>query len=107
LADISTVKEGDDVCTLGNPEGMTWILTKGSISGVRFGDYGFSAQTGCNRLLADITSTHGNSGGAVCNKRGEVVGLITQGSDKFPRQSACVSCFAVEQMLSVYFANKE
>ncbi|MEG1646842.1 MAG: serine protease, partial [Clostridia bacterium] len=103
IANIDNVKVGDEVCTLGNPRGIRLVLTRGSISGIGYGDYGFNKTSGYNRFLVDITSTNGSSGGAVCNGRGEVVGIITQGCDELPHQAACVSCLAIQQLMSVYY----
>lgn len=82
IADIDDVQEGDEVYTLGNPIGRRFVLAKGFVSGTRYGDYGFDEQKGYNRILVDITATNGNSGGAVINNKGEVIGVVTQASPK-------------------------
>jgi len=69
---ISTFRPdiGEEVFAIGNPRGFTHSLSTGIISSYR--EDGRLLQT-----TADIT--HGSSGGALLNMRGEVVGITTSG----------------------------
>ena len=67
----STLPEiGEDVFAIGNPRGLTHSLSTGIISSYRE-----------ERRLLQTTAeiTHGSSGGALLNMRGEVVGITTAG----------------------------
>ena len=61
---------GDDVFAIGNPKGLEHTLSKGIVSSYRDND-----------LLMQTTAeiTHGSSGGALFNMRGEAVGITTAG----------------------------
>ena len=61
---------GEDVFAIGNPKGLEHTLSKGIVSSYREND--LYIQT-----TAEIT--HGSSGGALFNMRGEVVGITTAG----------------------------
>jgi hypothetical protein len=63
-------KIGEDCFAIGSPMGLSQTLSTGIISGFR--DNGNFIQT-----TAEIT--HGSSGGALFNKRGEVIGITTLG----------------------------
>ena len=61
---------GDDVFAIGNPEGLEHTLSKGIVSSYRDND--LFIQT-----TAEIT--HGSSGGALFNMRGQAIGITTSG----------------------------
>lgn len=63
-------KIGEDCFAIGNPMGLSQTLSKGIISGFR--NNGELIQT-----TAEIT--HGSSGGALFNNKGEVIGITTAG----------------------------
>jgi serine protease Do len=77
LGNSDAVKVGDVVLALGNPLGVGQTVTMGIISakgrstGVGDGDYEDFLQT-------DAPINHGNSGGALVNTRGELVGINSQ-----------------------------
>lgn len=61
---------GEEVFAIGNPKGLSHSLSTGIISSYREG----------SRLLQTTAEiTHGSSGGALLNMRGEVVGITTGG----------------------------
>ena len=78
VGDSDAVKVGDTAYVIGNPNGAygAWTVTKGIISAV-------DRQTTVNgkaykMLQTDAAVNHGNSGGPLCNDRGEVIGVVTQ-----------------------------
>lgn len=78
LGDSSQVEVGDFVLAVGNPLGFESTVTSGIVSAV--GRKG--PQRGGNPLLTDYIQTdaainRGNSGGALVNLRGEVIGINT------------------------------
>lgn len=106
IADLKSIGQGDDVCTLGNPKYLKFILTRGHVSGIGEGDYSVPGSNyGSNRILVNITATNGNSGGAVCDAYGKVIGIVTAGTDILPEQIFCVTSFAIETFVSA-LANK-
>lgn len=61
---------GEDVFAIGNPRGLSHTLSEGIISGYREGD---------SILQTTTEITHGSSGGALLNMKGQVVGITTSG----------------------------
>ena len=71
IADLSTMKTGDDIYTIGAPKGMTYTLTKGGISAK---EREVSGQT---YIQIDAPINGGNSGGPLLNDDGRVLGMNT------------------------------
>ena len=71
MADLSAMKIGDDIYTIGAPKGMAYTLTKGTVSAksriVRYKSY----------IQIDAAINEGNSGGPLLNDNGEVLGMNT------------------------------
>lgn len=62
--------KGESVITIGNPIGLNWSVSEGIISGIRETTLG-------NILQITAPISHGNSGGPLLNKNGEVIGIAT------------------------------
>jgi len=78
LGDSSSVRVGETVAAVGNPFGLDGSFTTGVISGT--GRTLASSATGRpirNLLQTDTAVNPGNSGGALFNLRGEVIGINT------------------------------
>jgi serine protease Do len=89
-------EKGQDICVLGNPQGIESTLTKGIISGFKGGTEkevmkgNFSE--GKTFIQIDVAISHGSSGSPVMNMKGEVVGIATLSF----AEANCVNCnFAV------------
>ena len=65
----TTPNVGEEVFTIGNPEGLEHTLSKGIVSALR----------GENIIQTTTEITHGSSGGPLLNMKGEVVGITTSG----------------------------
>lgn len=69
VADLSSMKTGDDIYAIGAPKGMAYTLTKGSVSAkeriVRSKSY----------IQIDAAINEGNSGGPLLNDNGQVLGM--------------------------------
>jgi serine protease Do len=77
LGDSSVLKPGDDVLAIGNPLGLSQTLTHGIVSAVnRVLPVTFFTQTE-PMIQIDSPINHGNSGGPLLNRCGEVVGMTT------------------------------
>jgi serine protease Do len=75
LADVSTVRQGENVIAIGNPgDAMLFSVTKGIVSSVgKFPSAGPGTW-----IQTDAPINPGNSGGPLLNQRGEVIGINTQ-----------------------------
>ena len=60
------IREGEPICTLGSPLGLTRAVTKGVVSKI-LGDI----------MVLDCTAVPGNSGGPVLNSKNELVGIVS------------------------------
>lgn len=74
LADSDLIKKGETVYAIGNPGGLDLAcsITQGIVSGVnrKLGSTNF--------IQTDVAVNPGNSGGALVNQYGQVVGIISQ-----------------------------
>ncbi len=71
VADLSTMKTGDDIYAIGAPKGMAYTLTKGGVSAKEriIGKRSY--------IQIDAPINEGNSGGPLLNDAGEVLGMNT------------------------------
>lgn len=71
IADLSTMKTGDDIYAIGAPKGMAYTLTKGGISAKErvVGNQSY--------IQIDAAINEGNSGGPLLNNAGQVLGMNT------------------------------
>lgn len=71
IADISTMKTGDDIYAIGAPKGMAYTLTKGGVSAKErmIGNKSY--------IQIDAAINEGNSGGPLLNDAGQVLGMNT------------------------------
>jgi serine protease DegS len=69
------IEVGDVVLAIGNPLGLSQTVTHGIISFTGRG--GFKLATYENFIQTDAAINHGNSGGALVNARGELIGINT------------------------------
>lgn len=75
LGDSDNLNVGDDVLAIGNPLGeLTFSLTSGSVS-AKDREVTFSGGITMNLLQTDCAINSGNSGGALFNLYGEVIGV--------------------------------
>jgi serine protease Do len=91
-----TPEKGQDICVLGNPQGIESTLTKGIISGFKGGTEQDIAKgvfgDGNTFIQIDVAISHGSSGSPVMNMKGEVIGIATLSF----AEANCVNCnFAI------------
>lgn len=70
LGDSSSVKGGESVFAIGNPEGLTNTISDGIISNPCRKDFN-------DMIQISVPISHGSSGGALINTSGEVIGITT------------------------------
>src|SRR5882672_7391920 len=71
------LRVGDIVLAIGNPVGLSQTVTQGIVSATGRGQLGVA--TFENFIQTDAAINFGNSGGALVNSRGELVGINTAG----------------------------
>ena len=75
LGRYSTLRAGDIVLAIGNPLGLSATVTQGIVSATGRGQLGVAVFE--NFIQTDAPINVGNSGGALINTRGELVGINT------------------------------
>ena len=73
FASIESVNIGDVVLAIGNPYGIGQTVTQGIVSAL--GRYGLNLNTYENYIQTDAAINQGNSGGALVNAKGQLVGI--------------------------------
>ncbi len=76
LGDSDELRLGDDVVAIGNPMGLETSVSKGIVSGLnrQISD----SVRGLSSIQTDAAINSGNSGGALFNGYGEVVGIVNE-----------------------------
>src|SRR6202022_1606182 len=101
LADSSTVKIGDQVVAIGNAlgQGGTPALTQGTVTAT---DQTITASEGKGRsevlsgmIQSDASIQPGDSGGALVNSAGQVIGMITAGEAQGFRSSTSNVAYSI------------
>jgi S1-C subfamily serine protease len=78
LMGSATLNVGDEVVAVGNPFGINSSLSAGVISGLdRIFKTPEADRVLTNLIQFDAAVNPGNSGGPLCNRNGEVVGIVT------------------------------
>jgi len=78
LGDSNTVEVGDLTLAVGNPLGYENTITMGIVSALgRRGPQGQAVSASTDYIQTDAAINQGNSGGALVNVRGEVIGINT------------------------------
>jgi S1-C subfamily serine protease len=72
LGSSDTITEGQHIVTIGSPKGFINTISEGIISSIR-------EVNGRSYLQITAPITHGSSGGALLNMRGELIGITTLG----------------------------
>ena len=73
LGDSASLHVGDTVMAFGNPFGLNFTVTRGSVSAI--GRSGLGIEQYEDFIQTDAAINHGNSGGALVNVRGQIVGI--------------------------------
>ncbi len=75
LGDSNVVQIGDFVAAIGSPFGLNQSVTSGIVSAIHRGDLGIEGLE--NFIQTDAPINVGNSGGALVNMQGELIGINT------------------------------
>jgi S1-C subfamily serine protease len=112
LADSSSVKPGDQVVAIGNALGAggTPSVTQGSVTAV---DQTITASEGngisetlSGMIQEDATIQPGDSGGALVNSSGQVIGMITAGEAQGFRSSSSTVGYAISTNSALTVVNE-
>ena len=101
LADMSTLRNGQDVLAVGNPRTMRFNAIKGSIAQTNYTDESIQM----SRVLCNLSATNGNSGGPVVRvKDGKVIGVATEIfiPEYMQSHTICESADAIRQLVFMY-----
>lgn len=81
LSPVSTtnLKQGDPVYAISNASGLTWSATEGIVSAIRPAEEVAGAGSGFRLLQFTAPVAPGSSGGALVDKSGALIGIITGG----------------------------
>ncbi len=99
LADSDHLRVGDEVMTFGHPQGLELVVSHGMVSSLR-NNGSIYAQW----VQIDAPITHGNSGGALTNMRGEVVGMDSAGMEGPGNLNFAIASSDVKAALDQYQA---
>ncbi|MFA6129691.1 MAG: trypsin-like peptidase domain-containing protein [Candidatus Omnitrophota bacterium] len=75
LGDSEQISVGERVVAIGNPQGLQNTVSDGLVSAVR--DAG-----GVKQIQISVPISHGSSGGALINMRGQAIGITSSGYDQ-------------------------
>jgi hypothetical protein len=75
----ANLAQGDPIYAVTNADGLTWSATEGIISAIRPADEIPGAGSGFRVLQFTAPVAHGASGGALVDRTGAVIGIITSG----------------------------
>lgn len=76
LGDSDTVRVGEEVVAIGNPLGLEHTVSRGIVSQLRDSGEGYKF------IQIDAPISHGSSGGALFNKKSEVIGITSAGIEE-------------------------
>lgn len=93
FAHSNTVEVGDIVLALGNPFGVGQTVSMGVVSAL--GRHGLNIGTFENFIQTDAAIHHGNSGGALINPQGQLIGINTNMMSTYYNDNAMVIGFAI------------
>jgi S1-C subfamily serine protease len=75
--DSDQLEVGEDIVAIGSPLGFQNTMSIGIVSSIRQDDY----RKGCKDIQISAPISHGSSGGALFNMRGQVIGITYAGVD--------------------------
>jgi S1-C subfamily serine protease len=84
LGTSESVRIGDDVEAIGHPMGELWTYSRGYVSQIRQNyswNYNESYELSADVIQTQTPISSGNSGGPLFSKRGELIGVMSFGSD--------------------------
>ena len=112
MADSSTLQVGDSVLAIGNALGLGGAprVTQGQITAlnqsITASENGTNSEQLTGMIQSDAEISPGDSGGALVNAAGQVVGIITAGEAQGFRSSSTTVNYAIPSSPAVSIANR-
>jgi len=112
IADSSTVEVGDTIYALGNALGLGGAprVTQGTVTAldqtITASDNGAQAEQLTGMIQSDAEISPGDSGGALVNSAGQVIGIVTAGEAQGFRSTSTTIAFAIPSSKAVDIANR-
>lgn len=112
LANSSSLKVGDSVLAIGNALGLGGAprVTEGSITAldqtITASENGSNSETLNGMIQSDAEISPGDSGGALVNTAGQVIGIITAGQATSFRTTTSTVAYAIPSNTAVRIANQ-
>ena len=78
LGNSDAMQVGDPVVAIGNPFGLDRTVTAGIVSAIQRAITAPNGYTIDHVIQTDAAINHGNSGGPLLNRRGQVIGVNSQ-----------------------------
>jgi len=100
LGSSDKLMKGEDVLAIGSPEGLKNTVSTGVLSGRIF-----NPENGLDILQITAPISHGSSGGALFNKKGEVVGITFAGYDEGQNLNFAIPIEVVENVYTSEISN--
>lgn len=106
-ADLSKTNQGDEVAVLGYPLGLNLLeITKDDrIEPSLF--TGIVSRVGQDSIQLSLRAYHGNSGGPVLNRKGEVIGILTANLRTAQDITLCTPVSAANDLISATTQGKQ
>ena len=81
LGSTAKIAQGDPVYAITNENGLTWSATQGIVSAIRLADEIPGAGSGFRLVQFSAPVAPGSSGGALVDRTGSLIGIITSGKE--------------------------
>lgn len=106
IGNSDTLKVGETAIAIGNPAGnlCPWTTTQGIISATvrEISVEGSLAIIDMNLIQTDAQVNPGNSGGPLCNDRGEVIGIITRKMTDYEGLGLAIPINGAMELINAY-----
>jgi len=88
--DVDNTNQGDEVVVIGYPLGLDILKTTNDTTVDPSLSTGVVSRVGHDFIQLNLRAYHGNSGGPVINRKGEVIGILTGHLNSAPEIALCI-----------------